>query len=93
MSGVITVKLPAKHAHDWWDRCGDEFAGRGDGTRIIAHTERTIAFALSPAALRDLIEDSEHYVECMGPDDTGDIDYRPAARTCLRALDRQGLLA
>jgi hypothetical protein len=83
-----TVKLPAKHALDWLDRCGGDL-----GAELVVQTERTVTLSLPPAALRDLLEDCRHYAECMGPADTGDIDYRPAARRCLAALQRAGAAA
>lgn len=79
------LRLPRKHATDWLDRCGDA------GTQLVSETERTVTLALDDDALRDLISDAEHYVECMGPQDTGGADYRPAARTCLASLRKSGV--
>lgn len=85
-------RLPTKHATDWWWRCGEDNKHRLSwlGSDIVDQTERTVTLRLTASALKDLIDDAEFYVECMGPNDTGDIDYRPAARRCLARLDRLG---
>jgi hypothetical protein len=80
-----TVKLPAKHATDWLARYDE------DDAEGVAWSARTITLSLSDAALRDLISDATYYAEEMDRDNTGDIDYRPAARRCLAALRRQGI--
>lgn len=89
VAGLVTLTVPYKHAHDWYDRCGVNYADAGDGTELVDTSARTVTLTLSTAALRDLRSDAELYAECMGPSDTGDLDYRPAARRCLAALDRQ----
>ncbi len=82
-----TFVFPAKHASDWAGRCGDdEFV-----LNVISQTSRTITLELNDAALRDLISDTHYYAEEMGRSNTGDIDYRPAARTLLKAFDRLGI--
>lgn len=83
---TTTVRLPVKHALDWHDRC--EAAA---GAEIVTMTQRTITLTLTAEALRDLIADATYYAEEMGPANTGDLDYRPAARRCLAALERAGV--
>lgn len=82
---TTTVVLPGKHARDWLSRYD------GDDAEQVAHSARMVTLRLSPAALRDLISDALYYAEEMGPDNTGDVDYRPAARTCLSGLERAGI--
>lgn len=82
----VFVRLPRTHAEDWLARCG------GEDDLIVELTAKTITLSLSPAGLNDLVSDAEYYATEMGPDNTGDFDYRPRARTCLRALKRHGLL-
>lgn len=84
---TITIKLPRKHAQDWASRCGDEY-----DTEEVDQTERTITLRLTPAGLADMISDARYYAAEMDPANTGDIDYRPPARTLLGALERKGLL-
>lgn len=84
---TFTVKLPRKHAADWFDRLGDV----GDNLATLdAETDRTVIYTLNDAALRDLIADATYYAQEMDPQNSGDIDYRPAARRCLAALERAG---
>ena len=80
------IKLPAGHARDWMDRLGEEA-----GATVLAETKRTITLDLPDDALRDLIGDAIYYAEEMDPTNTGDADYRPKARTLLRALDKRGV--
>jgi hypothetical protein len=80
------IKLPAGHARDWMDRLGEEA-----GATVAVETTRTITLNLPDDALRDLISDALYYVEEMDPANTGDVDYRPKARTLLQALDRAGV--
>lgn len=82
-----TIKLPAKHAMDWWGRYDEE------GAEVVAHSARTVTLRLDRAALMDLISDADYYAAEMSPDNTGDIDYRPAARRCLASLAKQVDLA
>jgi len=42
---------------------------------------------------RELYEDAVFYAEVMGPMETGDVDYRPAARRCIEAIKRTDILA
>lgn len=87
MSAAHTVTLrAAKHALDWAARFGGD-----QGLDVVHQTARTVTLDLSTDALADLIADALYYAEEMGPDNTGDLDYRPAARSCLRALDRAGV--
>jgi hypothetical protein len=83
---TTTLKLPRKHADDWASRLGDEL-----DAEVLDATKRTITLKLTDAALCDLIGDAVYYSQEMGPDNTGDGDYRPAARRLLAALDRQGV--
>lgn len=81
---TIRVKLPRKHAEDWAHRCLD-----GDRTEqdvIKGLTARWITLELTRSEWVDLKDDAEYYASEMGPDNTGDIDYRPAARRCLAHL-------
>lgn len=86
-----TIRLNAvRHALDWQMR----YDGPDEGERVAtvtAITARTITLDLNDEALRDLIADAVYYSEEMSPGNTGDIDYRPAARACLRALERAGV--
>jgi hypothetical protein len=87
VTGHRTIKLPGKHASDWVNRIG-----RDDlDVEVLAQSKRTITLRLTDEALCDLIGDAIYYAEEMGPDNTGDDDYRPAARRLLGALDRQGV--
>lgn len=94
--------LPAKHTEDWLDRCtwtedgtlygteGEVFGEAPDTSpRPVRYNRLTLT--LTEAGLRDLIGDAEFYAECMGPEDTGDVDYRPAARRVLASLKKQGV--
>lgn len=83
----MIVKLPKKHALDWFARCADEY----DNCKIVSDTARTITLELTPEGLSDLISDTIYYIDEMGPDNTGDIDYRPAARRCLNAIHKAGI--
>lgn len=80
-----TVKLPARHALDWLGRYDGGDAG------VVEATARTATLNLGDDALRDLISDSHYYAEEMAPDNTGDVDYRPAARRCLAAIECAGI--
>lgn len=71
---MANYKLPRQHAEDWMNRCNQ--------------TPRTITLDLSPAAVKDLRADAEHYRDAMHGEWTMGIDYRPAARRCLTALNR-----
>lgn len=83
---ITTLRLTAvKHAADWRSRYD------GEAADIVDQTPRTITLQLDADALADLVSDSLYYAEQMGPDNTEDIDYRPAARACLRALERAGV--
>lgn len=84
---TTTLRLPRKHASDWLSRYDGPEDGEYDAT-AVAGTARTITLELGDNALRDLISDALYYAEEMGPDNTGDLDYRPPARTLLRALER-----
>lgn len=87
----ITLKLSAAvHAHDWIGRYSGDDVDE-DWPRVIAHTARSVTFSLTEIALSDLISDATYYAEEMGPVATGDHDYRPAARACLRSLERSGV--
>lgn len=82
-----TIRLTARrHAEDWLARCE-----AAEEATVIGGTARTITLELTDAALEDLIADATYYAEEMGPDNTEDLDYRPAARACLRALVRAGV--
>lgn len=83
---MTSLRLPAGHAQDWLGRCD-----AADDATVVAHTERTLTLDLPDASLADLIADALYYAEEMGPVNTGDIDYRPKARTLLRALERLGV--
>lgn len=80
---TITLRA-AKHAVDWLGRCERS-------VRVVEQGACSITLELDDAALRDLINDSLYYAEEMGPDNTDDVDYRPAARRCLVALTSAGL--
>lgn len=77
-------RLPKTHALDWHSRT--DFP-----TSVEATTARTVTLALSPEALDDLVGDALYYAAEMDRENTGDRDYRPAARACLRALTRLGV--
>jgi hypothetical protein len=81
---VPTLVLPGKHASDWLDRLGNDL-----GARVVTSSDRTITLDLTDKQLADLIADAEFYAECMRPADTGDIDYRPAAKRLLAAINKQ----
>lgn len=85
-----TIKLPRKHAQDWLARYDGPDCGEYDA-REVSRTARTITLELGDNALRDLISDALYYAEEMDRDNTGDLDYRPAARACLRGIDRIGI--
>lgn len=86
-----TLKLPAKHATDWLSRYDGPEDGSEYDAEEVASTARTVTLALGDNALRDLISDALYYAEEMDRDNTGDCDYRPAARACLRGIDRAGI--
>ena len=81
---TTTLRLPLRHAQDWLARCGEDL-----GAEEVAQTARTVTLTLPPAALADIVSDARYYAEEMGPDNTGDFDYRPAARRCLASIERQ----
>lgn len=82
----MDVKLSAaKHARDWLGRCDEYEAEEVEGSA------RTVTLRLDEEALRDLISDALYYSEEMSPENTGDIDYRGPARSCLAALGRAGV--
>lgn len=88
---VMEIRLPLKHAQDWLSRYdGPEDDSEYDAA-IVATTTRTITLELGPRALADLISDAHYYAEEMDPSNTGDRDYRPAARACLRGIERAGI--
>lgn len=78
---TTTLRLPAKHAGDWFSRLGSDL-----GAQLVAQTARTITLTLTDEQLADLRADAEHYVEVMHGENTDGIDYRPAARRCLAAI-------
>ena len=80
---MITIRLPRKHAADWLSRY--DSADRVGAT----FTARTVTLFLAQADLDDLIDDAKYYATEMGPEATGDDDYRPAAQRCLAALRKQ----
>lgn len=82
---TTTLRLPIAHAQDWLSRCAEE------GATVVEQTARTITLELDDTNLQDMISDATYYAECMGPEETGDADYRPKARTLLRALERLGV--
>lgn len=82
---TTTIKLPAKHARDWLNRYD------GPDAAEVASTARTVTLELGDNALADLISDAHYYAEEMDPANTGDIDYRPAARACLRGIEGAGI--
>lgn len=87
-----TITLPRKHAWDWQSRFdGDADAPDGYGVTVEKVTARTITLSLTNAALADLISDAHYYAEEMDRDNTGDIDYRPAARRCIAGIERAGI--
>lgn len=81
-----TLRLPRKHAEDWTERYD---YGDDDSVEIVDKTARLIVLRVTKSALEDLIADALFYAEEMDPDNTGDFDYRPAARSCLAGLRRQ----
>jgi hypothetical protein len=81
---TTTLRLPRKHAADWFDRVGEP----EEWATLVGETARTVTLELTPEGLADLTADAAYYAEAMGPADTGDVDYRPAARTCLAHLRR-----
>lgn len=83
---MLTLKLPRKHAQDWFQRCA------GEQDRLIDVTARTVTLYLTAESLNDLVSDAEHYASTMFGEWTDGVDYRPAARTCLRALGKAALL-
>ena len=87
---TTTLTLPSKHATDWLSRYDGPDSGEYDA-EAVKHTARTVTLRLGSHALLDLISDSLYYAEEMDRDATGDHDYRPAARACLRGLDRAGV--
>lgn len=88
---TTTLRLPRKHAADWLARYDGPDDGSDYDAEQVAATTRTITLALGQHALRDLISDALYYAEEMDREATGDVDYRPPARTLLRALDRAGI--
>lgn len=86
---VTTVTLPIHHARDWSARY-DGVEGFAYDLEILRSTARTITLELGEHALADMISDALYYSEEMDRDATGDRDYRPPARTLLRALERLG---
>lgn len=85
-----TIKLPALHALDWLGRW-DGPDGAEPQAQVVHQTARTVTLELADADLRDLISDATYYAEEMGPSNTGDTDYRPAARRCLAAIEKLGI--
>lgn len=86
-----TLSLPRKHTADWLARYEGASEAEG-GVEVLSRSTRTIALALSDAALTDLISDALFYAHEMGPDATGDgRDYRASARALLRAMERAGV--
>ena len=78
----ITLRLPAKHAADWHDRLGGDL-----GAEVVKVSERAITIAFPDAtALRDLVNDAEHYLIMRGEMTMG-VDYSKAAQTLLNRLD------
>lgn len=86
-----TLKLPLKHAQDWASRYDGPEDGSDYDLKIVEGTARTITLELGDHALRDLISDALYYAEEMDREATGDVDYRPRARTLVRAIDRAGI--
>lgn len=82
---TYTLRLPAKHAMDWLSRYD------GEGAEALCVKPRSCLLSLNREALEDLISDAIYYAEEMDPSNTGDIDYRPAARRCLAAIEREGV--
>ncbi len=84
---TLTLRA-AKHALDWAARFDTPADSEAD---VVHQTARTVTLDLTDDALADLVADALYYAEEMGPDNTGDFDYRPAARACLRAIDHAGI--
>jgi len=78
----MIIKLPAKHATDWWERCQEDRFGS-----LLNRTARTATFDLTAEGLADLTQDAEFYAECMHGEYTGGVDYSAAAKTLLRRLN------
>ena len=77
----LTLRLPAKHAADWYDRLGGEH-----GAQMVKVSERAITISFpDEAALQDLVNDAAHYLIMKGEMTMG-VDYSKAAQTLLNRL-------